>query len=88
VGDQFTPAQAPLLEHVFGLFYFSINAGSLLSTIFTPILREYVAVWLAFGVPAVLLAVAMFIFWLGRKNYRVVPPSGSVMSDAFKVLKV
>ena len=40
-GDQFKlPEQAPQLETFFTVFYFSINCGSLLSTIITPLLRE------------------------------------------------
>jgi dipeptide/tripeptide permease len=40
-GDQFKlPEQALQLETFFTVFYFSINCGSLLSTIITPILRE------------------------------------------------
>lgn len=38
-GDQFTEAKVHLLPIFFSVFYFSINAGSVLSTILTPILR-------------------------------------------------
>lgn len=38
-GDQFGPGQEKQLEQFFSLFYLSINAGSLLSTFITPILR-------------------------------------------------
>ena len=40
-GDQFKlPEQARQLQTFFSVFYFSINAGSLISTILTPVLRE------------------------------------------------
>lgn len=39
LGDQFTAAQAHLLDHIFFIFYFCINLGSVLSTIITPLVR-------------------------------------------------
>ncbi|CAG2183610.1 unnamed protein product, partial [Oppiella nova] len=71
------------LQKFFSLFYISINAGSLLSTFITPILREDVQCFdqascypLAFGVPAVLMCVALALFVLGRflTNYVMIPP--------------
>ena len=38
-GDQFTKKNVLLLPIFFSIFYFSINAGSLISTILTPVLR-------------------------------------------------
>lgn len=73
-GDQFKmPEQIKQMTTFFSLFYFSINAGSLISTTVTPILREDVHCFgekecysLAFGVPAVLMAVSIGKFcWLG-----------------------
>ena len=40
-GDQFKlPEQARQLQTFFSVFYFSINAGSLISTVLTPAIRE------------------------------------------------
>ncbi|MGA2797037.1 MAG: POT family MFS transporter [Thermoguttaceae bacterium] len=76
VGDQFGPSNKNLLEKVFGWFYFSINFGSLFSTILTPILLKHYGGRVAFGVPGVLMITATFIFWLGRKKFVHIPPSG------------
>lgn len=38
-GDQFTSDQSHLLQSFFSVFYFAINAGSLLSMLITPVLR-------------------------------------------------
>lgn len=38
-GDQFTSDQSRLLQSFFSVFYFAINAGSLLSMLITPVLR-------------------------------------------------
>lgn len=66
-GDQFQlPAQAAQMATFFSVFYFSINSGSLISTFVTPIFRNDVKCFgdndcfsLAFGVPAVLMAVSI-----------------------------
>ncbi|ROT64216.1 putative peptide transporter family 1-like, partial [Penaeus vannamei] len=65
-GDQFVlPQQERQLAQFFSIFYFSINAGSLISTFVTPVLRDDIKCFnddcysLAFGVPAVLMLVAL-----------------------------
>lgn len=76
VGDQFTDENRSLLERVFGLFYFSINFGSFFSTLLTPVLLDRYGPSLAFGVPGILMALATFVFWLGRNKFVHVPPVG------------
>ncbi|MBR5978245.1 MAG: POT family MFS transporter [Verrucomicrobia bacterium] len=80
VGDQFGSKNAHLLSKVFGWFYFSINAGSLLSMAITPILLQKFGLhWgprVAFGVPGVFMLAATIIFWLGRFKFVHVPPNG------------
>ncbi|EFX84703.1 hypothetical protein DAPPUDRAFT_99512 [Daphnia pulex] len=71
-GEQFVrPQQDKQLEQFFSYFYISINAGSLLSTLLTPILREDIQCFgqnscfpLAFGVPAILMIVAIGILYI------------------------
>ncbi|MFD2872064.1 POT family MFS transporter [Mucilaginibacter ximonensis] len=76
VGDQFDKSNQVLLSKVYGWFYFSINAGSVISTILIPwVYAEWGAKW-AFGIPGLLMALATIIFFLGRKKYVRVPPSG------------
>ena len=86
-GDQFQlPEQERQLQTFFSVFYFSINAGSFISTIVTPILREDVHCFgdntcysLAFGVPAALMAIALVIIMLGKPLYKMNPPEGNIM---------
>ncbi len=76
VGDQFGFRNKHLLPRVYSWFYFSINFGSFFSTLLTPVLlAKYGPGW-AFGVPGVLMAVATFMFWMGRNKFVHVPPSG------------
>nr|WP_294790095.1 POT family MFS transporter [uncultured Mucilaginibacter sp.] len=76
VGDQFDKTNESLMSKVYGWFYFSINAGSVISTVLIPWVYDvYGAKW-AFGIPGLLMALATIIFFSGRKQYRRVPPSG------------
>lgn len=76
VGDQFGAGNKRLLTQIFNWFYFSINLGAAASTMLTPILLAKVGPWAAFGLPGVLMAIATFVFWLGRHKFVHVPPSG------------
>src|SRR4051812_11825902 len=87
VGDQFRQDQAGLLDRVYSLFYVAINIGSAASQIATPWLLagcafgalklcEQTAVAWAFGVPGILMAMALVIYIAGRRQYVKVPPAG------------
>lgn len=76
LGDQFNASNKHLMSKVYGWFYFSINAGSVLSTITIPLIYDrYGAKW-AFGIPGVLMGIATLIFFLGRNTYIKVLPAG------------
>lgn len=92
-GEQFTvPQQAKQLAGFFSVFYFSINAGSLISTWLTPELRTVTCLGmdtcypLAFGVPAVLMIVAIVIFIAGSSGYKITKPKGNVMVEVSKCM--
>ena len=76
VGDQFGKTNANLISKVFGWFYFSINTGAFLSTMLTPWLLDWYGPHWAFGIPGVLMAIATFCFWMGRKVFIHVPAGG------------
>ncbi|NXR16430.1 S15A1 protein, partial [Cinclus mexicanus] len=88
-GDQFEDDQERQRGTFFSLFYLSINAGSLLSTLITPTLRasecgihtKQECYPLAFGVPAILMAVALVVFVTGSKMYKKVKPQGNIMLE-------
>ena len=76
VGDQFGESNATWLTKVFGWFYISINVGAFISTILTPWLLEWYGPHLAFGIPGILMAIATYVFWLGRKKFIHIKPKG------------
>ncbi|HET6425060.1 MAG TPA: POT family MFS transporter [Planctomycetaceae bacterium] len=77
VGDQFGEKNQHLLSKVFGWFYFSINFGAFFSTLLTPWLLKVYGPHVAFGVPGVLMALATFVFWLGRNKFVHIPAGGT-----------
>ncbi|HEY7089851.1 MAG TPA: MFS transporter [Tepidisphaeraceae bacterium] len=69
VGDQFSQTNEHLLGKVYNWFYFSINLGAFLAQMLIPFLRATYGPRVAFAVPGILMAVALFIFWLGRYKF-------------------
>ncbi len=74
-GDQFDQTNKNLAKLVFDAFYWIINFGSFFASLFAPLLLRNYGPAVAFGIPGVLMAIATFIFWLGRHKYVNVPPS-------------
>jgi POT family proton-dependent oligopeptide transporter len=76
VGDQFGATNRHLIPKVFGWFYFAINFGSMISTLLIPYLLSRFGPHVAFGTPGLLMFVATWIFWLGRRKFVHIPPGG------------
>ncbi|XP_062236747.1 solute carrier family 15 member 1b [Platichthys flesus] len=92
-GDQFEDHQEKQRGTFFSIFYLSINAGSLLSTVITPILRAQECgsipqkcYPLAFGVPAALMVVALIVFIVGSGMYNKTAPQGNIMVKVCKCI--
>ncbi|KAM7380071.1 hypothetical protein PAMP_003391 [Pampus punctatissimus] len=86
-GDQFDEEHVSERQKFFSIFYMSINSGSLLSTVITPILRSDVQCFggdcyaLAFGVPAALMVAALVVFISGSGLYKRTPPQGNILLE-------
>ncbi|CAG5090135.1 Oidioi.mRNA.OKI2018_I69.PAR.g12472.t2.cds [Oikopleura dioica] len=88
-GDQFAENETgkKQLSNFFALFYGSINAGSLLSTFISPILREVECLGrpdcyaIAFLIPAILMLVAIGAFLFGKSKYKEKPVSGNIFTE-------
>nr|AFI42056.1 slc15A1 protein [Carassius auratus x Cyprinus carpio] len=93
-GDQFEQHQEKQRNTFFSIFYLSINAGSLLSTLITPILRaQECGIYskqscfpLAFGVPAALMVVALIVFIAGHNMYIMESPKGNILLQVMKCI--
>ena len=86
VGDQFGQSNKHLLSKMFGWFYFSINAGSFISSIICPWMLANGTLgprW-AFGIPGIAMVIATIFFWAGRNKMVHVPPAGlGYLKEAF-----
>uniref|UniRef100_H2Y7V0 Solute carrier family 15 member 2 n=1 Tax=Ciona savignyi TaxID=51511 RepID=H2Y7V0_CIOSA len=91
-GDQFDDDQENYRKSFFSLFYFAINAGSLVSTFVSPIIRVQCfgddCYALAFGIPAALMVVAIVSFFFGTPFYKRNPPSGNIFFEVPKTIGV
>ncbi|XP_036739335.2 solute carrier family 15 member 2 [Manis pentadactyla] len=91
-GDQFEEKHAEERTKYFSIFYLSINAGSLISTFVTPMLRGDVQCFgedcyaLAFGVPGLLMVIALVVFAMGSKIYKKSPPEGNIVAQVLKCI--
>lgn len=77
-GDQIPPGKDLLLARLYDLYYAMINLGSTFGTLLIPWLLESVGPRVAFGVPGVAMAVALVIFWIGRRTYVLAPPAAAL----------
>ena len=83
-------------ESFFNWFYWSINLGAFISyTTITYICQYGIpalggldwAFFVGYLIPAIMMGLAIFIFWLGTPKYRTVPAQGSALERAFKIAK-
>lgn len=87
VGDQFDHKNQHLMSSIYGWFYFSINAGSMISLLLIPVIYAKFGAGWAFGVPGILMAAATLIFFSGSKSYVKVPASG-IKKDNFAAVNL
>jgi POT family proton-dependent oligopeptide transporter len=75
VGDQFDQTNKHRAKVVFDAFYWIINFGSFFASLLMPIFLRSYGPSVAFGIPGALMFIATVIFWIGRKQYVLVPPA-------------
>ncbi|MDI9341933.1 MAG: MFS transporter [Sediminibacterium sp.] len=85
VGDQFDDSNKDLISKAFSWFYLSINFGSFFSTLLIPFVYERLGASWAFGIPGGLMLLATLLFFMGRKHYRHVPPTGFPRANFFSI---
>jgi POT family proton-dependent oligopeptide transporter len=67
--DQQRPGQKQLRTEAFSWFYMAINIGAFIAQFGMPVIRDRFGYQTAFIFPAVLMALALFIFALGKRFY-------------------
>jgi len=75
VGDQFDSSNKHRAKLVYDGFYWIINFGSFFASLLMPLFLRGLGPAIAFGIPGALMAIALVVFWMGRKRYVQVPPT-------------
>ncbi|MCX6621573.1 MAG: MFS transporter [Acidobacteria bacterium] len=75
LGDQFENESDANIAKLYDIFYFGINVGAFFSMLITPVLKNsrYGAP-LAFGVPGILMFMALVTFYIGKSKYKIKLP--------------
>jgi dipeptide/tripeptide permease len=93
-GDQYDPTDFENIKSFFNVFYFAINAGSLLSIFISPIisdihcLNNLTCYPLAFGLPAILLCASLLLFLAGRKKYVKKKPDPKFFKQILECVRI
>jgi peptide/histidine transporter 3/4 len=94
--DTSKKSEADQQQSYFNYFYWSINIGASFSFGYLawlathgapPLISEDAGFFASFLIPACFMAIAVGVFFLGRKRYKKSPPSGSALEDFFGVLR-
>lgn len=75
------------MQRLFNLFYFFINLGACLK-IATVYLEKDVGFWASFLLPTALACLMPIVLIIGNKHYVKVPPRGSILVEAMRVLRL
>jgi solute carrier family 15 (oligopeptide transporter), member 1 len=88
------PQQENHMKKFFSVFYFAVNLGSVLTTVITPIIKSHSCFGMqecyagGFGLPAVLMVIAIIVFVSGQPNYVKAPPQGNMVVEVSKCIWV
>jgi POT family proton-dependent oligopeptide transporter len=75
LGDQYRGDHSTRISEGFSLFYVAINLGALASSLLIPWILEQYGAHVAFAIPGVFMALATYVFWMGRHKYQRVAPT-------------
>ncbi|KAM0198412.1 hypothetical protein ACHAPI_003935 [Fusarium lateritium] len=70
---------------VFLYFYLAINMGSVCGQIAMVYVEKYHSFWLAFFIPTIFFLVAPIVLAINKKNYKLKPATGSVLSKFLRM---
>ncbi|KAH9566384.1 hypothetical protein CY35_04G127700 [Sphagnum magellanicum] len=84
--DESDPNERKHMSNFFNWFYFIISIGSLLSVTVFVYIQDNVGFGWGFGIPAIVMIIAVVIFMVGSKIYRFKPPGGSPLATIAQVV--
>ncbi|KAL4802604.1 POT family-domain-containing protein [Aspergillus unguis] len=86
-GERIIIDPAATVARVYLYFYLCINVGSLTGQISMVYAERYVGFWLSFLLPTIMFCFAPLVLYLCRNKYRLVPPTGSVYTQAYRLIR-
>ncbi|KAF7560215.1 hypothetical protein G7046_g3923 [Stylonectria norvegica] len=72
---------------IFLYFYLCINLGSMVGQIAMVYVEKYEGFWLAFLIPTIMFLTAPLVLWSQKKNYKLSPPTGSLLSKFLRMFR-
>ncbi|KAJ5813837.1 Major facilitator superfamily domain general substrate transporter [Penicillium pulvis] len=75
------------VQRLFMWFYWVVNVGAL-SPLITTTVESKVSFWVAYLIPLIVIVLSAIVFISGQKRYIRIPPQGSAIVDACKVLNI
>nr|POE83361.1 putative peptide transporter ptr2 [Quercus suber] len=87
-GERVIQDPAVTVSRIFLYFYMCINFGSLAGGIGMVYAERFIGFWLAYALPTFVFFAAPFVLMACKKNYVLAPPTGSVLSRAFRLISL
>ncbi|KAK2799593.1 hypothetical protein FQN50_008431 [Emmonsiellopsis sp. PD_5] len=84
-GERVIISPAVTIQRIYTIFYACINLGCL-SMLAAPYMERDVGFWTVFLMCTLLFFVALGVLVFGRKKYVIRPPTGAIITDAFKLI--
>ncbi|KAJ3430861.1 solute carrier family 15 member [Anaeramoeba flamelloides] len=89
LSDQFVPKVTPrLLTKLYSIFYFALNFGAFLATIFVPLLMSSVGFAFAFLLSAIVMSLSALIFTLGNSYFKKLKRPTQLVGRTFKTIYI
>jgi POT family proton-dependent oligopeptide transporter len=85
-GERVLVDPAVTISRVYNYFYLFTNIGALVGQVAMVYAERYVGFYLSFLIPTIAFMLTPFVMIFGRKHYKEVPPQGSVLLPAVKLL--
>ncbi|XP_046859137.1 solute carrier family 15 member 4-like [Xenia sp. Carnegie-2017] len=85
--EQLSSLGPSAIQAFFNWFYWIINFGAMLALAVASYVQQDISYFFGYLIPVVTLLLSILVFLLGRKRYIIRPPTGSVLTTTFKIVR-
>ncbi|XP_046859133.1 solute carrier family 15 member 4-like isoform X2 [Xenia sp. Carnegie-2017] len=85
--EQLSSLGPSAIQAFFNWFYWFINIGALIAFTLVVYVQQDFSYFFGYLIPVVTLLLSILVFLLGRKRYIIRPPTGSVLTTTFKIVR-